>query len=183
LSRRLNQIRSNLLEGLGIDVTISRAPTNGKKNKVNTSYIKICKMPPKPPIPPIEQNHEGNSPKADGGISSTGGIMSPVDKMPPTKNDQNDAQKSDTGGNGDIGGIFPTSKVDVGVQLHEVDTNTTASPQSFLFKCYHCDNFQTNSEGDYERHVILNHPRKPCYPSKPDLERLGLKGMGKKWEI
>jgi hypothetical protein len=45
------------------------------------------------------------------------------------------------------------------------------------------DNFQTNDEIDYQRHVISKHPVKPCYPSKPDLERLGLKGMGKDWEI
>ncbi|MFL6355914.1 MAG: hypothetical protein ACJ71C_05090, partial [Nitrososphaeraceae archaeon] len=39
LSRRLNQIRSNLLEGLGIEVTISRQ----NKNKANTAYIEIRK--------------------------------------------------------------------------------------------------------------------------------------------
>jgi hypothetical protein len=35
----------------------------------------------------------------------------------------------------------------------------------------------------YERHVILTHPKRPAYPSKVDLERLGLHGQGKRWEI
>jgi len=47
LSRRLNQIRSNLLEGLGIKVTISRTTTTkDKKSKVNNVTIGIRKIPP-----------------------------------------------------------------------------------------------------------------------------------------
>jgi hypothetical protein len=44
LTRRLNQIRSNLLEGLGIEVTISRitsTSSKNQKNKINPSHIKI----------------------------------------------------------------------------------------------------------------------------------------------
>jgi hypothetical protein len=54
LSRRLNQIRSNLIEGLGIEVKISRVTSGKNKNKVNTFHIEIRK------IPPAEQNHERN---------------------------------------------------------------------------------------------------------------------------
>lgn len=46
LSRRLNQIRSNLLEGLGIEVTISRKTIIKNKSKANTAYIEIRKIPP-----------------------------------------------------------------------------------------------------------------------------------------
>jgi hypothetical protein len=60
LSRRLNQIRSNLLEGLGIEVTISRLTTDRNGSKANTSYIKIRKIPPVSPIPPADQIHEEN---------------------------------------------------------------------------------------------------------------------------
>jgi hypothetical protein len=27
------------------------------------------------------------------------------------------------------------------------------------------------------------HPKRPAYPSKVDLERLGIHGQGKRWEI
>ena len=51
-----------------------------------------------------------------------------------------------------------------------------------FFKCYYCDDFHTNVEYDYEKHVITDHHDKPCYPSKADLEKLGLKAQGKSWE-
>ena len=46
LSRRLNSIRSNLLEGLGIEVIIDR------DTKSNTSLIKVRKIPPLFPVSP-----------------------------------------------------------------------------------------------------------------------------------
>jgi hypothetical protein len=62
--------------------------------------------------------------------------------------------------------------------------NTTASAvKSISFDCYYCDNYKTNSRDEYERHVILKHPTKPCYPGKADLEKLGLTGKGQSWEI
>jgi hypothetical protein len=81
LSRRLNQIRSNLLEGLGIEVIISRTTSAKDKNKVNTATIEIRKIPPVSPISPVRQNHEGNSDKTAGDISSAGDIIPPVDKI------------------------------------------------------------------------------------------------------
>jgi hypothetical protein len=57
----------------------------------------------------------------------------------------------------------------------------TASEQ---FKCYYCDSFKTNSNDDYKCHVIKKHGQgHPCYPSKADLEKLGLKAQGMSWEI
>jgi hypothetical protein len=51
------------------------------------------------------------------------------------------------------------------------------------FECYHCCDFQsTDNKEDYERHAVLKHPRKPAYPCKIDLERLGIKAQGKSWE-
>ena len=36
---------------------------------------------------------------------------------------------------------------------------------------------------DYERHVVQAHPKKQCYPGKVELDRLGIGGKGKSWEI
>jgi hypothetical protein len=86
LSRRLNQIRSNLLEGLEIEVTIRRTTsTKEKKSKVNTATIEIRKISPVSPISPVKQNHEGNYDKTTGDISSTRDIISPANKIPPVE--------------------------------------------------------------------------------------------------
>jgi hypothetical protein len=90
LSRRLNQIRSNLFEGLGIEVTISRK----NKSKANTAYIEIRKIPPMSPMPPVTQNHEGNNSKTAGDILGTGDIVPPANKMPPIQTRENHAQKT-----------------------------------------------------------------------------------------
>jgi hypothetical protein len=51
------------------------------------------------------------------------------------------------------------------------------------FQCYYCD-FKTNRNDQYEDHTINKHGQgHPCYPSKADLEKLGLKAQGKSWEI
>jgi hypothetical protein len=182
LTRRLNQIRSNLLEGLGIDVSISRITTSSKnqKNKINTSYIKIWKIPPIPPIPPEEQKHEGNPTKSTGDISSTGDIIPPVNEIPPVRNYPDHTQKSDTGDTGDTGGIFLTSS---GGQTATENLIIQKMPYKPRFDCYYCDGYQGDIEADYERHVVLKHPRKQAYPSKVDLENLGIHGKGKEWEI
>ncbi|HJT47966.1 MAG TPA: bifunctional DNA primase/polymerase [Nitrososphaeraceae archaeon] len=179
LSRRLNQIRSNLLEGLEIEVTISRTTTTKDKNKVNTSTIEIRKISPVSPISPVEQNHEGNCDKTTGDISGTGDNISPAGKIPPAENPQNQAQKPATGDTGGIGDIVSSS---------EWAAHTTAIREqkchTFRFQCYYCNSFKTNSNDYYERHVIRKHGQgHPCYPSKADLEKLGLKPQAKSWEI
>jgi hypothetical protein len=107
LTRRLNQIRSNLLEGLGIEVTIVRI-TKSVKGKVNTSSIKIRKIPPVSPVSPVGQNHEGNHYNTTGDILNTGDIVSPITEIPPVKNSENRAQNPNIGDTGDIGDIFST---------------------------------------------------------------------------
>ena len=54
---------------------------------------------------------------------------------------------------------------------------------NFMYSCYYCNSYQTDLERNYERHVILTHPKRPAYPSKVDLERLGIQGQEKRWEI
>ena len=86
------------MEGLGIEVTISRAELQLAENrsKANTSYLKIRKIPPAPPIPPVSENHEGNQAQTTGGISTTGGTISP-NKIPPVQNIENHTQKPEIG--------------------------------------------------------------------------------------
>jgi hypothetical protein len=100
LTKRLNQIRSNLLEGLGICITMSR------DNKKNTSIIRIERKPPIPPEPPEDENQAQNEHKKIGGTLPCGGSISPIDKEPPTYNLENQAQKTDSGGIGGSGGIL-----------------------------------------------------------------------------
>jgi Bifunctional DNA primase/polymerase, N-terminal len=185
LSRRLNQIRSNLLEGLGIQVTISRATTTKDKgkSKVNTASIEIRKIPPMSPMPPVTQNHEENNSKTTGDISSTGDMMPPTDKIPPVENHQNHAQKSTAGDTGGIGDILHTPDLDFEQKQVDENVKNTMIQGASIYDCYYCTSFKTAIQKDYERHVVFTHPEKPCYPSKADLEKLGLKAQAKDWEI
>jgi hypothetical protein len=66
----------------------------------------------------------------------------------------------------------------------DVSQASHVSPMaSGQFQCYYC-NFKTNSNDEYEGHTMMKHGKgHPCYPSKADLEKLGLKAQGKDWEI
>ena len=102
LTKRLNQIRSNLLEGLGICITISR------DNKKNISIIRIEKKPPIPPEPQKDENQAQNEVQNIGGTLTCGGSIPPTGKEPPTYDLENQAQKTDSGGIGGSGGILST---------------------------------------------------------------------------
>lgn len=53
-ARSINRIRSNLLEGLGIDVSIARITSENSRYKKNTSVIRMVKIsPPSLPSPPV----------------------------------------------------------------------------------------------------------------------------------
>jgi hypothetical protein len=172
LTRRLNQIRSNLLEGLAIDVKITRV--TDVKGKFNTSSIEIRKLSPEPPEPPETNNYEGNSFATSGDIPVTGDTVSPVNDMPPAITPPTHGQNLVAGDTGDTGGIFST----------EGDRETRSQQdQSSIFQCYHCEYYHTDIEADYLTHGATNHPSKPMFPSKTDLEVHGLKPQGKSWEI
>ena len=102
LTKRVKQIQSNLLEGLGIKITISR------DNKKNTSTIRVEKEPPLPPEPPTEENRAQNQVQNPGGILVSGDLVPPIGEEPPTNNMENEAQKTDFGGTGGSGGILHT---------------------------------------------------------------------------
>jgi DNA polymerase, archaea type len=109
LVRKLNTIKSNLLEGLGIGVTISRITTG--KNK-NTSTIRIEKIPPLPPPSPPDQNHAQNKDKIGGGSLDSGDTTSIGQQVSPPETIEIHAQKVESGGSGDGGGSLPTLEVE-----------------------------------------------------------------------
>ena len=77
--------------------------------------------------------------------------------------------------------FFEKSLADVRSILNEIPKKEIE--ERYYYSCYYCDSFKTNSEGDYKSHVIHKHGLgHPCYPSKADLEKLGLKAQGKSWE-
>lgn len=109
LTVRLKRIKSNLRDGLGIEVIIERI-TSGKGNKkcLNTTLIKIRKISPISPISPVNENDEGNEDDNNGDTEIIGDNNSNDNKTSPVDKDQNCAQIAsdldkigDTGGNGD----------------------------------------------------------------------------------
>ena len=68
-------------------------------------------------------------------------------------------------------------------EQYQQEAVVVVEQNNLAFSCYYYSNFQTNVKGDYERHVIIVHPKKPAYPSNPDLKRLEIEAKGKEWEI
>ena len=168
LTRRLNQIRSNLLEGLGIDVTIDRLTSTEDQKKKNTSTIKIQKMTPLTPLTPPVQNYAQILRKKVESFLTVERNDSTTENDS-TQNAENHAQNREGGDSGDSGAIF----------------SIEGGGGSFLFECYHsgCD-FHTNDEKDYHRHAAQKHAGIPVlYPTRAELEKYGLKPQGKSWEI
>jgi hypothetical protein len=169
LTRRLNQIRSNLLEGLEIEVQINRLSDTSKgRSKANTSSIVIRKMTPMSPMSPIEQNHARNEAQ----LLETFSRLDTNDSNDKNDSNQNAENHVQNTGIGDIGQIGDILGIEGG-------------GGSFLFECYHssCD-FRTNDEKDYQIHAAQKHTGIPVlYPTKAELEKYGLKPQGKRWEI
>lgn len=110
LPKRLKQVSSNLLEGFGILVTVTRTNKDGN-GKVNMSSIKIRKKPPEPPEPPKDQNHEGNLHQNIGGSKTIGDSILPTNAEPPIITTENYAQNPDIGG---IGGFSDKKQAEEG---------------------------------------------------------------------
>ena len=147
LSRRLKIIRSNLLEGLGIDVIVKRntatATTkynfintsefgddekedtdinNKNKNKKNTSIIIIRKITPLSPLtPPTNTNQEQNNHERGGHILSNEKNNSTNTKLSPPKNGENHSQNLDGGDSGVSGDIFRSNNSRVNKEDDEIE--------------------------------------------------------------
>ena len=108
ISRQLNKIKSNLREGLGIEVIVDRI-TSGKGNTKlkNTTLIKIRKISPLPPLPPLNQNDNRNYGEDSGGIISTKPNTFTETKISPLEDNEICAKNTDgiihSGGSGDSG--------------------------------------------------------------------------------
>jgi hypothetical protein len=98
------------------------------------------------------------------------------------KNDQDHAQKTESRGNGGNGGILLISR-DGCTILVEKHTTVIQQQRQLKFDYYYCNIFQTNNKEEYESHIVLRHPGRPCYPSKPDLARFELDAKRKEWEM
>jgi hypothetical protein len=48
-------------------------------------------------------------------------------------------------------------------------------------KCYYCD-FTTDLDAVYQRHVEVNHPSMPVYPTLRQIRELYLEPQNKIWE-
>jgi DNA polymerase, archaea type len=105
LTKRLRPILSNLREGLGIHVVISRNTSGRNKN---TSTVRIWKEPPLPPPSPPSQNHAQNQDKTGGGSIESGDTTSTKQRVSPPATNVIYSQKPGGGGSGDGGGSLPT---------------------------------------------------------------------------
>jgi hypothetical protein len=107
LIRRLNQIRSNLLEGLGIEITIDRVTSSveDQNKKKNTSLIKIRKMTPLTPLTPPVQNYTQIMRKKVETFLVVERNNSTMENDS-TNNAENHAQNREGGDSGDSGIIF-----------------------------------------------------------------------------
>jgi len=189
ISRRLNKIKSNLREGLLIEVIVDRI-TSGKGNKkqLNTAIIKIRKISPIPPISPVSKNDEGNEGKNIRDIEKVGDNTSNDNKIPPVTKDQTHVQNTNdidkNGDIGDTGGIFK-SLSKVGALDKKKISNKPESiikQQQESYKCYYCNNgFFTQEER--LRHSINSYKGNPAQPEDKRLfEILGIESKGNSWE-
>ncbi|HZD35617.1 MAG TPA: DNA polymerase domain-containing protein, partial [Nitrososphaeraceae archaeon] len=101
LTKKLKPILSNLRDGLGINITISRQ-TSGDKKKRNTSFIRITKTPPPSPPSPLKQQADGDAIGVEIGTST----ISTEQQIAPLDNIQNHSRISQDGDSGASGDTF-----------------------------------------------------------------------------
>ena len=97
-------------------------------------------------------------------------IVSNQARIPPVKSIENSAHDEFVGATG--AALSP-----------DVAGEIEAEVRKCLFKCYHCNYFQTDNEEHYESHIKANHDKLPAYPSIADLEKHRLEPQSKSWEI
>ena len=91
LTRKLRPILSNLREGLGIHVVITRQTTEDSKKKKNTSIIRIRKSHP---LSPSLQNYEQTLTEGSGDTLQVGDNVSTQQLMSPPEYVINHAQEA-----------------------------------------------------------------------------------------
>ncbi|MGD1837822.1 MAG: hypothetical protein ACPKPY_07165 [Nitrososphaeraceae archaeon] len=186
VSRRLNKIKSNLREGLGIEVIVDRITAGkGNKKQMNNAIIKIRKISPVYPVSPVTQNDEENKPGNTGDIKKTGDNTYRESKIPPVDNIKNRTQiTSDTDQTGDTG--YTGDKILKSLGANASSTlNNNNFPQE-LCKCNYCVAEFTTRE-DHLKHCVNNHPKKPAKPDRKWIETMKENGenvdaKGNSWE-
>jgi hypothetical protein len=181
ISRKLNKIKSNLREGLGIEVIVDRIISGkGNKNKINTAIIKIRKIPPIPPISLINKNDEGNKGESNGDTKINGDNTFNDNLLSPIGKDQNRAQiTSDINKDGD--------DRDIGDNLEDYKGDNPFTTNFFSYdyldddlklrieehlkngntlKCHHnnCLEVEFSSFQEYNEHCHKKHPKQPLHP-------------------
>ena len=127
LTRKLKTILSNIREGLGFELTITRNTTGQNKG---VSSINIWKIPsPSSPSSP-DQNQARNEAQNGEDISSGEYTYPHQDTISSPEKGENRAQNGGSEGSEGSEDIFRTKGGD----------------PSFQYTCYHCDDFQTNNQ-------------------------------------
>ncbi len=80
------------------------------------------------------------------------------------------------GGNDSPITVGDTLISDPGIRFDKVLTNPPFGKKSSITIVNEGGKYDKETVID-ERHVILTHPKRPAYPSKADLERLGINGQ------
>jgi hypothetical protein len=86
------------------------------------------------------------------------------------------------------------TKDEIGIILKEKGNSTALSEgihnslgnteEKETFECYYCHDFlSTYDNKEYEKHVVLEHPKKNAYPGLIDMEKNSLIPKGNSWEI
>jgi DNA polymerase, archaea type len=142
LTKRLRPILSNLREGLGIHIVISRQTIGGDNKKKNTSTIRIEKEPPPPPPPPPGKNQAQNEHNSGGGSLESGDITSTEQQVSPPETGEIQAQKPESGDGGDGGGFIPI------LQEGADGLNTNVLPDSYV-----AFDFEWSSSNNIDEHA------------------------------
>ena len=166
LSRKLNEIITSLREK-GIIIEKS-------KDQEGNKIIKICMASSISSYSPEATDQAQDSNEMFDDMKQT------IDKVSPKQEYENQSQKTDTGRFGDTADTLHTLEEVSRGDSDDVD----GANNKFLYECYYCEKFApTNYEIEYQRHVLNSHPQKRLYPLLSELEELGIKPKGKRWEI
>jgi hypothetical protein len=205
LSGRLDEVKTNLRE---IGIVIDKEAAKDPKTRVKTILIqnvKLCKQS----LESFESPEDKNRAQIASDNSNDQNKTKRYDRSQAegsfAENEQNRVQNS---GSNDANDANDTLHTLHGQSVDDTSTYNNnieewwqneqkkikpPDPSLFAFsgyRCYYC-NFETEgcgkgSKNRYEKHVRDIHGADsdhPCYPTKAELERLGLKPQGKRWEI
>jgi hypothetical protein len=92
-------------------------------------------------------------------IDSTGSGTNTSDQQNNRKT--TDASKISSGYDNDLQDISPVTQV---TQVTESGAEPSTYGRLVSYSCYICNGCKTNSQREYERHIVMKHPGKPGYP-------------------